>query len=221
MLERISNISLEADFKKSKKGRYSSFKGGLYSNSSFDINDSISFSPASKYLSRANWLLKEYRKSKDNKVIVEFIYNGFYFEVSLDLQRLNDIETVVYSIRKDNTLINSFKPISASLKVTIGGKNNSSPIQKELKGLDQLFQRFASLNLKNELNSYNYELIDTLLEGIYSSLQSDFTYLNNILLNFLEKQTNVKLDYVHNKNNNNQTTLSLLKVKPILGLQND
>jgi hypothetical protein len=214
MLERISNISLDTDFKKSKKGRYSNFKGGLYSNSTFDINDSISFSPASKYLSRANWLLKEFHQSAENKVIVEFIYNGFYFEVSLDLQRINDIETVVYLIKKEDTFITSHNPISASFKITIGGNNNSNPIQKELRGLEQLFQRFSSLELNSELNIYNYELIDTLLEGIYSSLQSDFTYLNNVLLNFLEKQTNIKLNQVLNKNNNSQTKLNLLKVKP-------
>ena len=213
MLERISNISLDTDFKKSKKGRYSNFKGGLYSNSTFEINDSISFSPASKYLSRANWVLKEYRQSSDNKVIVEFIYNGFYFEVSLDLQRINDIETVVYLIKRDDIFIKT-KPIAASFKISIGGNNNANPIQKELKGLEQLFQRFNSLNLNSELNIYNYELIDTLLEGIYSSLQSDFTYLNNVLLNFLEKQTNIKLNQVLNKNKNSQTKLNLLKVKP-------
>ena len=72
MLERIGNISLEVDFNKSRKGKYSSFKGGLYDNSTFDINDSISFSPASKFLSRANWILKEFHHSADDKIIVEF-----------------------------------------------------------------------------------------------------------------------------------------------------
>ncbi len=214
MLERISNISLDADFKKSKKRRYSSFKGNLYSRSSFDINDSISFSSASKYLSKANWLLKEFKQSSDDKVVVEFIYRGFYFEVSLDLQRIASIENVMFVIRRDKVVFLDNNPIVASFKVTIGGSNSSQPIQKELKGLEQLFQRFTSLDLESELNIYNYELIDTLLEDIYMLLQSDFSYLNNILLHFLEKQTNKSFKSLFDKNKGADTQLNLLKIKP-------
>lgn len=213
MLERISNISLEADFNKSKRGRYSRLKGGFYSNTSFDINDSISFSPASKYLSRAGWVLREFHQSSDEKVIVEFIYGGFYFEVSINLQDINSLETVVYAIRKDSLINHESNPISASLRVAMGGINSSLPIQKEMKGLEQLFMRFSSLYLGSELNIYNYELIDTLLEGIYTLLQSDFIYLNNVLFNFLEKQTNKKIILLLNKQNE-ATNLNLLKIKP-------
>ncbi|MBU0472788.1 MAG: hypothetical protein KKF62_01355 [Bacteroidetes bacterium] len=213
MLERIGNVSLEVDFNKSKKGKYSHSKGGIYENASFNINDSISFSPASKYLSRANWLLKEFQHSSEDKVIVEFIYGGFYFEVHLDLKSINSLETISYTIRKDDSIRVEINPIIASLKIVIGTANESMPLQKELKGLGQLFNRFTSLDLKNELNIYNYELIDTLLDGIYSSLQSDFTYLNNILFNFLEKQTNRKLNVMLNKNKN-ATELNLIKIRP-------
>ncbi|MDA3859920.1 MAG: hypothetical protein PF445_01725 [Melioribacteraceae bacterium] len=213
MLERISNISLETDFKKSKKGRYSSFKGGLYSNSSFDINDSISFSPASKYLSKANWLLKEFHQTSEDKVVVEFVYNGFYFEVSVNLLKISESDTLTYLIRKDSSFVHENNPIIASFKVAVGGTTNALPLQKELKGLEQLFQRFTSLNLESELNIYNYELIDTLLEGVYSLLQSDFTYLNTVLFNFLEKQTNKKINVVLNKIKK-ITELNLLKIKP-------
>ena len=213
MLERISNISLEVDFNRSKRGKYSRFKSGLYDNSSFDINDSISFSPASKYLSKAGWLLKEFHQTIDEKVIVEFIYSGFYFEVSLNLQSINSLETVAYAIRKDSLTNLEDNPVIASLKVAIGGSNSLMPVHKELRGLDQLFQRFSSLNLQSELNIYNYELINTLLEGIYTLLQSDFEYLNTVLLNFLEKQTNKKLVFLLSKAKET-TELNLLKIKP-------
>lgn len=217
MLERISNISLETDFKKSKKGRYSNFKGKLYANTSFEINDSISFSPASKYLSRANWILKEFHQPSDENVVVEFIYSGFFFEVSVNLLSINEIDAVTYIIRKENSIISEYNPITTTLRVGVGvGENNSSlPLQKELKGLEQLFQRLSSLNLKSELNIYNYELIDTLLEGIYSLLQSDFTYLNNVLFNFLEKQTNKKIISLLSKNKGT-TELNIQKIKPYL-----
>lgn len=214
MLERISNISLDTDFKKSKKGRYSQFKGELYSHSSFDVNDSISFSSASKYLSKAGWLLKEFKQTTGDKVIVEFNYNSYCFEVSLDLERINNIETVIYSIHKDETFISFAKPILASFKISIGGFDGDYPMQKELRGLDHLFQRFETLELNNELNLYNYELIDTLLEGFYTSLQSDFTYLNIVLFNFLEKQTNRKFNVLFNKNRDVTTKINILKVKP-------
>lgn len=213
MLERISNISLETDFKKSKKGKYSHFKGGLYANNKFEINDSISFSPASKYLSRSNWILKEFHQSSDESVVVEFIYSGFFFEVSVNLQRINEIEAVTYIIRKDSSISTEYNPIITTLRVSVKENNNSFPPQKELKGLVQLFQRFSSLNLKSELNIYNYELIDTLLEGIYSSLQSDFAYLNNVLFNFLEKQTNKKIIPLLKKGT---TELNLQKISPYL-----
>ncbi len=216
MLERISNISLDADFKKSKKGRYSSFKGGIYSRPPFNLedNDSISFSPASKYLSKANWLLKEFNQSSEDKVVVEFIYRGFNFEVSLDLQRISSIETIMFVVHKDNSMLSDNNSIVAMFKVSLGDCTISQPIQKELRGLEQLFQRFTSLELKSELNIYNYELIDTLLEGIYSLLQSDFTYLNNVLLKFLEKQTNKKFKCLFDKKKGTSTQLNLVKIKP-------
>ncbi len=215
MLDRIGNISLEVDFNKSRKGKYSSFKGGLYDNSTFDINDSISFSPASKFLSRANWILKEFHHSADDKIIVEFIYGGFYFEANLDIQSVSSMETINYIIRKEESFRLENNPTIATLRIATGSVNEAMPLQKELKGLFQLFQRFSALDLKSELNIYNYELIDTLLDGIYSSLQSDFAYLNNILINFLEKQTDKKLNVLLNKVKKS-TEVNLLKIKPYL-----
>lgn len=219
MLERIGNISLEIDFKKSKRGKYSHAKGGVFENAAFKANDSISFSPASKYLSRANWLLKEFNHSAEDKVWVEFIYGGYYFEVNLDIKNINSMETINYSIRREDPLKLENDQIIATIRAHIGEGNDSMPLQRELKGLNQLFQRFFSLNLKNELNIYNYELIDTLLDGIYSTLQNDFTYLNCILINFLEKQTDRKLNILLNKNKRT-TDLNLLKIKPFLNPKN-
>ena len=216
MLERIANISLESDFKKSRRGNtYGKFKRGIYAGATFDINDSISFSPASKYLSRANWLLKEFHQSNEGKIIIEFNYAGFSFDVSLDLETLGSINSIVYKISK-NGIDNPFeKKISATFKVTIGKGSNGLPLQKELRGLEQLFYRFNSLELGNELNSYNYELIDTLLEGMYSLLQNDFEYLNNTLLQFLEKQTNKKMGSLTSRFRGSTTEITLQKIKPI------
>jgi len=215
MLERIGNISLEIDFKKSKRGKYSQVKGGLYENTTFEVNDSISFSPASKYLSKANWLLKEFNQSAEDKVLVEFIYGGYYFEVNLDIKNIGSMETINYSIRRENASNLEINQIIATIRTYFGKVNDAMPLQRELKGLNQLFQRFSELNLKNELNIYNYELLDTLLDGIYFTLQNDFTYLNGVLINFLEKQTYRKLNILLNKNNRT-TELNLLKIKPFL-----
>lgn len=214
MLERIGNISSETDFNKSKRRKFSSYKGNMYANTSFDINDSYSFSPASKYLSRANWLLKEYHQSKEGKIIVEFSYYEFYFEVSLDVETLSTINSLVYKISKDGVQNSQEKNISATFKVSIGESPQNLPLQKELRGLEQLFVRFATLNLNNELNIYNYELIDTLLEGMYSLLQNDFEYLNNTLLQFIEKQTNKKTGSLIAKFRSELTEISLQKIKP-------
>lgn len=216
MLERIGNISFETDFNKSKPRRYSSYKGNLYADASFDINDSISFSPASKYLSRANWLLKEYHQSNEGKIIVEFNYDGFCFEVSLDMETLGTINSLVYKISKDEVQNLLEKRVSATFKISIGESSQKSPIQKELKGLEQLFVRFSTLNLNNELNIYNYELIDTLLEGMYSLLQNDFEYLNSTLLQFIEKQTNRKVGSLISKFHNASTKISLQKLNHIV-----
>ncbi len=214
MLERISNISLEVDFKKSSKRKYSNFKGRADTKAFFDVDDSISFSPASKYLSRANWVLKDFNQSADDLVLIEFYYCGYNFEVSLNLKRASSIETVAYVISQDNSLFSEEASVVATLKSTVGGGSVSSLSQKELSGLDLLFQRLASLDLRSELNAFNHELIDTLLEGIYPLLQNDFTYLNYVLLNFLEKQTNIKLGCLLERNKRARTELSLLKIKP-------
>ncbi len=215
MLERIGNISFESDFNKSKRRKYGSYKGNLYAGSSFDINDSISFSPASKYLSQANWLLKEYHQSNEGKIIVEFNYDGFCFEVSLDIETLGTINSIVYKISKDDVQNLIEKQVSATFKISIGESPQKPPLQKELRGLEQLFIRFATLNLNNELNIYNYELIDTLLEGMYSSVQNDFEYLNNTLLQFIEKQTNMKVGSLVGKFRHASTEISIQKIKPL------
>jgi hypothetical protein len=216
MLERIANISLESDFKKSRRSnKYSKFKSHLYSKAAFDVNDSISFSPASKYLSRANWLLKEFHQSNEGKIIVEFNYAGFSFDVSLDLETLSSINSIVYKISKDRIENRYDKNISAIFKVSIGNASKGLSLQKELKGLEQLFNRFSLLELENELNRYNYELIDTLLEGMYLLLQSDFEYLNNTLLQFLEKQTNKKVGSLTSRFRGATTEITLQKIKPI------
>jgi len=129
------------------------------------------------------------------------------------------METINYSIRREDPLKLENDQIIATIRAHIGEGNDSMPLQRELKGLNQLFQRFFSLNLKNELNIYNYELIDTLLDGIYSTLQNDFSYLNGILINFLEKQTDIKLNILLNKNKRT-TDLNLLKIKPFLNPKN-
>ncbi|MCF6269669.1 MAG: hypothetical protein L3J41_08165 [Melioribacteraceae bacterium] len=214
MLERIGNISFENDFSKSKRRKYGSYKGNLYAGSSFDINDSISFSPASKYLSRANWLLKEYHQSNEGKINLEFNYHGFSFEVSFDLETLGTINSLVYKISKDVVQNLQEKNVSATFKISIGKSSQKLPLQKELRGLEQLFARFATLNLNNELNIYNYELIETLLEGMYSLLQNDFEYLNSTLLQFIEKQTNMRVGSLVAKFHNVSTEISLQKIKP-------
>ncbi|MCF6270910.1 MAG: hypothetical protein L3J41_14430 [Melioribacteraceae bacterium] len=215
MLERIGNISFEADFNKQKRRKYGSYKGSAYAGSSFDINDSISFSPASKYLSQANWLLKEYHQSNEGKIIVEFNYDGFCFEVSLDIETLSTINSLVYRISKDGVQNSLEKDISATFKISIGESSQKLPLQKELRGLEMLFNRFGTLNLNNELNIYNYELIDTLLEGMYQLLQNDFEYLNNTLLQFIEKQTNKNAGSLTAKFRNESTEISLQKIKPL------
>lgn len=214
MLERISNISLEVDFKKSGKKKYSSFKGRAYTKALFDVDDTISFSPASKYLVRAKWVLKDFNQSADDTILLGFFYCGYNFEVSLNLKRASSIETIVYVISRDNSLFSEEDVVIATLKTTLGGGSISLLSQKELSGLDLLFQRFNSLDLRSELNTFNHELIDTLLEGIYTLLQNDFSYLNYVLLNFLEKQTNIKLGCLLERNKRAKTELSLLKIKP-------
>lgn len=215
MLERIGNISLESDLNKSNRRKYGKYKGNLYAGSSFDINDSISFSPASKYLSRANWILKDYHQSNEGKIIVEFNYNGFSFEVSLDIETLSSINSLVYKISRDGCQYLTSGEVIATFKVTIGDSSQSLPLQKELKGLEQLFIRLSSLSLSSELNIYNYELIDAFLEGINSLLENDFEYLNSTLLQFIEKQTNKKVGSLTGKFRNSLTEISIQKIKPI------
>jgi len=215
LLERIGNISLEANLKKSRKRRYSNFKGSDSINSHFDINDSISFSPASKYLSRAGWLLKDFKQSDDGKIFIEFIYNDFFFEVNLDLETLNLINSIFYKVSKKK--INNFfeKNILATFKISIGGYSSDIPIKKDLRGLEQLFDRFTSLELNRELNRFNYELIDTLLDGVYSILQNDFEYLNYTLLQFLDKQMNKRFGNFVSKFKDQRTEISIQKIKPL------
>ena len=202
MLEKIGNISLDSDLRKSKKGLIrEKYQRGII-HSTKGINDSISFSPASKYLTKANWILKDFKQYAEEKIILEFSYSGFDFEVS-------------YKISQSDSSLGINQIVLAVFRVDVRNDISDTILKNNLNVLEQLFKRFRSLELSNELNIYNYELINTLMDGMYEGLKVEFEYLNNILLSFLEKITNKKIFETLSKLERNVIELNLQQVKPL------
>ncbi|MCK5087364.1 MAG: hypothetical protein KAQ90_07585 [Melioribacteraceae bacterium] len=215
MLEKIGNISLDSDLRKSKKGlNREKYQRGII-HSTKGINDSISFSPASKYLTKANWILKDFKQSAEEKIILEFSYSGFDFEVSLDLQTVKNLKSINYKISQSDSSLGINQIVLAVFRVDVRNDISDTILKNNLNVLEQLFKRFRSLELSNELNIYNYELINTLMDGMYEGLKVEFEYLNNILLSFLEKITNKKIFETLSKLERNVIELNLQQVKPL------
>lgn len=215
MLEKIGNISLDSDLRKSKKGLIrEKYQRGII-HSTKGINDSISFSPASKYLTKANWILKDFKQSAEEKIILEFSYSGFDFEVSLDLQTVKNLKSINYKISQSDSSLGINQIVLAVFRVDVRNDISDTILKNNLNVLEQLFKRFRSLELSNELNIYNYELINTLMDGMYEGLKVEFEYLNNILLSFLEKITNKKIFETLSKLERNVIELNLQQVKPL------
>ena len=128
---------------------------------------------------------------------------------------MKNLKSINYKISQSDSSLGINQIVLAVFRVDVRNDISDTILKNNLNVLEQLFKRFRSLELSNELNIYNYELINTLMDGMYEGLKVEFEYLNNILLSFLEKITNKKIFETLSKLERNVIELNLQQVKPL------
>ncbi len=213
MLDRIGNISLDTNLKKSKANKLAveKYKKSIVA-SSGNINDKISFSSASKYLSRAKWNLREIDQSSKERVSIDFNFSGFEFQSTIDLTSLKTVNHINYKVSK---IVNDSKSIMAIFKVNIADLDQSENHYESFKYLGYLFKRFEGLDIKSELNSFNYEMMDALMDDLKSGLCKEFDYINYTFLLFAEKLTGNRIIAQIKPNVQKQSNVVIQRIKPL------
>ncbi len=196
MLEKIVNINNNQPYKGGKKsnGNFEKFISKTYAEKNFG-KDSIIFSPAAVYLSRINWLLKDVSYPADEKIIIEFVIDGFDFKTEIDLVTFATASYQEYTITKKNSSLVKKNSSLVKLKV-LKNKIQKSDVfySNGFKGLKTLFTRVENLNLSSSFDKDESHSINYLLDGISDDIILEFENINNSLLTFINKLG--KFDFV-------------------------
>lgn len=188
MLERIVNIAPGSDFQKSsaKTARYNRSAQFLHTLNT-SMNDSISLSPATSFLSSVHWRLKKFVNEKE-KTLVVFEFDGFEFTAALNQSGMITSLSVEYEIKK---AINKL-PFVYNFKLWLESKNIIR-LNEKFDVLTQLPYLNAFANQLVNLNDYSLNIsvdktdVREAFNEIEKSLNVEFDYLNGCLIGFLEK----------------------------------
>lgn len=193
MLAKILNITPNSGFKSSSKSpelmKYIRGNNSAY----FSVNDSVDFSPAIQFLARIEWQLKELSKTVNEKLLITFCISNLEFRVVIDLATLNRISFITYEIHRAKTgnINEKVLLVLTSILSDLTYEENDVLIQPNT--LNKLFDRFEQLNLTDELSGVDTSTLAYIADDLTSYLQTEFDYINKLLLVFVEKLTGNKL----------------------------
>ncbi len=214
MLNKISNINSGLELNKSVKFRKYKKNGSGSFQSHIDINDSINISPALAFFDDSNWILKNLNRSSDNKIYLDFTVHEFDFKMVIDAKNLNNISYLKYSVHKINEISVSNKLIQADILVEpkqIPDINHYDSFNM----LEVLFSRIARLNIATELTRNDTRNMDELLDNIFTGLYQEFESISGVVLNFLKKYTDTKIELKNTGENLIQNNITVDRIKII------
>ncbi len=211
MLEKIVNITPGSDYKQaSKPARYSNISNfASVLNSS--LNDSISLSPATAFLSSVNWKLRKLQNDKD-RVLIVFEFDGFEFLTQIHLSDLSRLSIFDFDIKKHlenysnktEVYMKIISPIDQKLRENIDPKFN-------LPALNQFIDEIVAISsFRYSISEDNAEVKEIFYEH-ENNIRAEFNYIGECLKNFLEKFLSVKL-FINQSFSNPETVLLLKKL---------
>jgi len=217
MLERIINITPGSDYKQSSHP--SSRHVNAYKHlSSFSTpsNDSFLLSPATAFLASINWKLKKIL-SENEKLKVIFSFNEFEFSTSFYLVEITQNQKIDYDIQRSYDSYIGAYDISTKISAPISLQNaDTLQIKTELNSLQDFIKSVFNPGVSPEINWAENSEVQKIFFQMEKPLHSEFDYINECLLNFLEKFLSIKLN-IKNENSNARDLLALkfLQVKKI------
>ena len=193
MLNRIINIAAGSEYKNSSRSSKFSYdkKASLYKN--VDFHDSINISPAVHYFTKYNWKLKELIRDGSGKIRINFSIEDFDFSVVVDLADVKTVHHLDYEIAK--IFEDDIRTKVMYVEILVGCEKphyEESPSVFSLTEVRKFFDRLITLNIGGELSRNDTTIMNRLTDGFDSGLKKEFDQLNNRLLIFIEKYSDVK-----------------------------
>lgn len=198
MLEKIVNINSNNPYGggKKKSGNFEKFFNKPHSEKELG-RDSISFSPGVIYLSRINWQLKEINYHGDEKVVVEFIIDGFDIFAEVDFVNFytNSRQKFKVSRKQIDTWENKKSLIVFDVhKGQIMLEDDRRLV--ELGALKKIYERIAA-SVSTGVHDINY---NNFIESLKDELTLEFQIITNHLYTFISKlgKYNIVNEFVFN-----------------------
>lgn len=200
MLEKITNISPNSDFKKSAGTPKYYKKVNSYTYTPGQINDSILISPATALLATYGWKLKKINQEAD-KIHIIFELDGFLFDTNIQFNDLKKNPFIEYKIQKDIDGFAAEITVIVILVAPVRKKISENELEKTLNALNEFFEQFKSLSVKKPNIITDQHTIDSLSSDFMDTLNKEFNYINSCLLRFLDKYVSLKI-WLQNESEN-------------------
>ncbi len=214
MLEKITNISPNSDYKKSTGNPKYYKKTNSYSYVSNSINDSILISPATALLATYGWKLIKINNQTD-KIHIVFELNGFEFDSTIYLNELSKFRTIEYKIKKGIEGYAAEITVLIILITHIKSDLTEIETEKNLDALNEFFEQFKSISVKRPNIITDKLTIDSLSRDFIISLNKEFNYINSCLIKFLNKYASINLNIHHSQSDENRGVKDGIIIKSI------
>ena len=197
MLEKIVNINAGSDYKNSTKpGKYS-VAGRYLSDYQTHANDSVTISPASSFIAKIHWRLKQVKKDV-NKVEITFDFDNFEFHTVISPSELIQNPHFNYHIKKNLDELMVKGELNLTVSSAIGNVSHEFEIRDKLSVLSNFVDETLMIGGdKYLLNESDYS-VSRIFYALVNGLRPEFEYLNNCLIIFFEKLMTSKINIPNN-----------------------
>ena len=201
MLEKIANINANNPYNggKSKSGSFEKFLNKPHVERELG-KDSISFSPGALYLSRINWQLKDVSYQGDEKILVEFIIDGFDINAEVDFVDFYNNSRQKFKVSHKHAE-EGYSPKALIVFDVHKGQVMLEDDRRlvELTALKRIFEKISDSISEYDVN-FDY---NNFIEGLQDDLTVEFQIITNHLYTFINKlgKYNIVNEFVFSREN--------------------
>ena len=188
MLEKIINIKPNDAYKGRKKS--SNFEKFLRKNSAASgvDKDSLTFSPAAKYLHLIHWNLKEIKFLTNDKILIRFFVDDFEIKTEIDFLNFYTSPRHLFDVIYDKKSGSGSKKCRGLLSLKMEKIQILNETEKiNLIAHHSLFERYLSMNVHSDFDKYDNYATRELLDGIEYQLSNEMQDMMNIIYTLINK----------------------------------
>ena len=193
MLNSVSNINPNSDYKNSNQPEKTLKKIGKFYKSRISGNDGASLSPAVSFLHDLKWKLLEFKNVTKDKLIIRFLIEDIEFSTSVDLPDVYRLSNVSYKLNRiDRNSLSESLIFPEFVTVLPLDYEASAEPAVQIRGLVLFFDDLVDFEPHNSLPDC-IEYAHELFEQYKNLIEKDFVYINGNLKIFLERFLEIKI----------------------------